>query len=439
MGETRLPPSNRDAERAVLGSMLRDNRTIDDVFEILTADDFYPDAHRKIFSAVFELHAEGKGADLVTVADRLKDHRLLEDLGGQAYGYLAELWDAAPSTGNVVHYATAVKDASIRRALLRVAEGIERGAWSPTGPATDAVETAEREIFAIAESAIDGEDADAPQVVAELFDFVDRCQKRDGTANGVRTGFSDLDRKLGGFQPGSLVLIAARPSVGKTALCTAIALRMLLDSLGVFFASLEMTRLEVIERMACSLAKVDSHRLRQGLLTDAEVAKLAAAGEDMRQCPLRIDDGGRQTVLRIASRARKMKRQKGLAAVFIDYLQLVSPASRAKQRYEQVGEISRQLKATAKELNVPIVAACQLNRASEDRTDKRPRLSDLRESGSLEMDADVVVLLHRSQEERNVIELDLSKNRSGPVGVVKLLYQPQWTRFENYFGMPIGD
>ena len=300
------------------------------------------------------------------------------------------------------------------------------------------MERAEQDIFALAEDAVADEEADAARVVGEVYDHVDACHSDRGDAGGLKTGFLDLDAKLGGLRPSALVLLAARPSVGKTALAAAVALQVVLDDRPALFASLEQTRTELMERMLCGRAKVDSHMLRKGMLDDDAITRLHQAGDEIRIAPLVIDDASRQTVLRIRAKARRLKRRKGLAAVVVDYLQLIEPSDRRAERYEQVGDISRQLKAMAKELAVPVVAACQLNRSPEGRADKEPRLSDLRESGSLEMDADVVILMSRSEQERNVIELIVAKNRNGPTGKVKLHYRPQWTRFENYAaGVPL--
>jgi replicative DNA helicase len=428
--DDRLPPHNRDAERAVLGSMLRDNAVIDDVQQVVVRDDFYTDAHQKVFAAIAAVRGQGQPADLVTLANYLQEQKQIEDVGRHAY--LAELWDAAPSAGNAEYYAKIVKEKSTFRRLACAAGKVEQAALHPTGTAAEVVELAQREVFALAESTLTGEVADAEEVVREAYDFIDACADPRGAAGGVPTGFRDLDAKTGGLPPSSLVLFAARPSVGKTALGAQVALQHVLAGRPVFFASLEQTRTELGVRMMCSMAKVDSHALRKGLLGREEYERLREVGEQIRRAPLQIDHGGRQTVLRIAANARRMKRRRGLDAVFVDYLQLIEPSDRRAQRYEQVGDISRRLKALAKELAVPVVAMCQLNRSPEDRAGGRPRLSDLRESGSLEMDADVVVLMHRPEKEQDVIELSIAKNRNGPVGEVKLVYRPQWTRFENY-------
>jgi replicative DNA helicase len=430
MQTTRLPPHDLDAERAVLGAALRDNSTIDDVTPLIAAEDFYADAHRRIFAAILALHAESKPADLVTLADELRRRGDAADVGGCPV--LGELWDACPAPGNAAYHAGIVRCKAVLRRLALAGEHIAQEAYAPTGTADDAVEMAEREVFAIAEAALGGEATTADRLVDELYDYVDACHSEGGNSGCVPTGFLDLDTKTGGLHAGALVLLAARPSVGKTALGVGIAQRLVLAGRPVFFASLEQTRRELVERMACSMARVDSHKLRKGLLDPDALTRLRQAGDQIRRAPLVVDDAARQGVLRIAAAARRMKRRRGLAAVVIDYLQLIEPSDRRAQRYEQVGDISRRLKAMAKELAVPVVALCQLNRASEDRAGGRPRLADLRESGSLEMDADTVILMHRPEENSSVIELDVAKQRNGPRGTVRLGYLPQWTRFEDY-------
>jgi replicative DNA helicase len=432
MNPDKLPPQNLDAERAVLGSMLRDNTVIDDVRLLVGRESFYTDAHQRIFSAIVALHDAGLRVDLVTLAEELHRRKDTENIGGPAY--LAELWDAAPTSANAEHYARIVREKGMARALIHVSNEILRDAYDQVQPAEELVAAAEQKIFAIAESAVVSDVADAAQAVGEFLDHVDACQEKRGQAGGIATGFIDLDKKIGGLQPSALVLIAARTSVGKTTLGAALALRFLQSGLAVFFASLEQSRMELVQRMVCALAKVDSHHLREGLLGDEELQRLGKAAGEIRLGTLEIADSSRQTVLHIAAKARRMKRRKGLDAVFVDYVQMVESTDRRAQRYEQVGHISRGLKGMAKDLGVPVVCMAQLNRGPEDRTDKRPRLSDLRESGNLEMDADVVMLMHRPAVEPNVIELHVAKNRNGPTGIIRLTYLPQWTRLENYCG-----
>jgi replicative DNA helicase len=432
----RIPAHNLEAERAVLGSVLRECKVLDDVIPLISAEDFYVEAHRIVFAAALSLWRAGKTVDLVTLAEELKASGQIERAGG--YEYLGrDLRDAAPAPASAPAYAAIMREKALLRRLAYAAEETLRDAYEPWGPAQEVIEAAERRVFAITEEAVTGEVADAAQSVAEVFDHIDACKGARGAAGVLKTGLIDLDHLTGGLHTGSLVLWAARPSVGKTSLAAGVALGLILEGHPVLFASLEQTRKELMERMMCYRARVDSHALREGLLDADELLRLRLAGDEIRGRPLMIDHGGRQTVVRIATNARRMKRRLGLAAVFIDYLQLVEPSDRKLQRYEQVGEISRGLKALAKELSVPVVAMCQLNRSPEARAENEPRLSDLRESGSLEMDADCVALLSRSEQEHGVVRLNVAKNRNGPTGEVKLVYQPQFTRFENYAcGLP---
>jgi replicative DNA helicase len=419
----------RTAERAVLGAMIRANATIDEVVLLVAAQNFCQDAHQRIFAAAADLHGRGVPVDVVTLADELHRRGEVKDVG---YPYLGELLDAAPTAANAPYYAQLIRERSVFRDLAFAAERIGTATKPPTGTAAEALEMAEREIFALAEAFVTRDVADAPQVVNEFYDHIDACTQRRGNAGGLPTGFLDLDQKTGGLQPASLTLIAARPGVGKTSLGAAIALNLALGKHPVLFASLEQTRREVMERLMCSLARVDSHALRKGLLGGEESDLLWKAGQQIGACPLTIDDSSQQSVLHVAANARRLKRRKGLAAIFVDYLQLLDPSERRAKRYEEVGDISRRLKAMAKDLGVPVVGMAQLNRESDSGAGREPRLSDLRESGSLEMDADAVLLLHRPNEPDGIIEVNIAKQRNGPTGKVRLTFLKQYTRFENY-------
>jgi replicative DNA helicase len=439
---TQLPASNLDAERAVLGSALRDNAVIDDLLLVVGAGDFYTDAHQKLFDVIVALHQAGRPADLVTVAEEMKHRRHVEDAGG--YAYIGELWDAAPTAANALHYAAIVKEMAKYRALDHLAGELARMARDRSGPADEALEAAERGIFALRESALGNTVVDAAQAVGELLDYVDECDRRKGNFDSLRTGFVDLDSKTNGFRASSLALIAARPSVGKTALGAAIALNAALGGKPVLFVSLEQNRLELTQRMACSLAKIDSHRVDNGWLNDDEKQRLAVACNAIRRAPLFTADAGAQTVSQIAAQARRLKRRHALAGVFVDYLQFVRPENPRDPRYEQVGQISRQLKWLAKELKIPVVCMAQLNREVEARADPTPRLSDLRESGSLEMDSDTVMLLHRlgpaggggHDDEAALVQVNIAKQRNGATGTVCLAFEPKFTGFSNYAAFP---
>ena len=440
----RLPPHNRDAERSVLGSMLRDNGVIGDVVQILqrAGEDFYADAHRKIYQAIVALYDKHHPADLVTLAEFLKEQKHVEDVGG--YPYLAELWDAAPTAANAEYYARIVRDKSIVRGLIHASNEILRDAYEQGQPADEMLEQAERKIFDIAQMGITGQTYTLEQALAEAYDRIDTRHSRDATAiSGLPTGFVDLDEKTAGLQNSELVIVAARPSVGKTAFALNLARHVAVEEKQpVFFVSLEQTRIELAERLLCCQARVDSHKLRKGHLASEEMQRLIEAGGFLGKAKLFIDDTAGQGMLRIAANARRLKMRHGIKVVFIDYLQLVEPDNRRDNRQEQVANISRRLKFLAKELQIPIIALAQVNRSSEDRQDHRPRLADLRESGSIEQDADTVMMLHRPEmyepgQHEGTVEVLIAKQRNGPTGEITLTFLKQFMRFENFaVGIP---
>jgi replicative DNA helicase len=418
----RLPPHNREAEQSVLGSMLRDNSCIDTVLQIVHKDDFYADAHQKVFETIVQLNDRGGHA---------------VDVGN--YHYLSELWDAAPTAANADYYAQIVRDKAMVRNLIRAGNEILGDAYKQTMPADQMIETAERMILEIAQKGIAGQVHTLEQAIADTYDRIDaRVSGAEMSASGLSTGFRDLDELTAGLHASELVILAARPSVGKTALSLALAQNaVVVEKAPVFFVSLEMSRMELAERMLCSHARVDSHRLRKGTLTAEDMEKLIESGNTLRAAKLFIDDTPAQGMMRIAANARRLKRQQSIRLVIIDYLQLIEPDNRRDPRHEQVAQISRRLKFLAKELEIPVIALAQVNRASEDRQDHRPRLSDLRESGSIEQDADAVLMMHRPDryepgQHEGVIEIIIAKNRQGPVGEVTLAYIKQFMRFEDY-------
>jgi replicative DNA helicase len=438
----RLPPQNRDAERSVLGSMLRDNGIIGDVVQILRGDNFYADAHQKIYQGIVALYDKGHPADLVTLADYLKEQKQIEDIGG--YPYLGELWDAAPTAANAEYYARIVRDKAIVRNLIHAGNEILRDAYDQAQPADELLGDAEKKIFEIASLGVTGQTYTLEQALAAAYDRIDARHARDPQSiSGLSTGFVDLDEKTAGLQNSDLVILAARPSVGKTAMALNLARHMAVEEkLPIFFVSLEQTRIELAERMLCCQARVDSHKLRKGHLASDEMQRLIEAGGYLGKAKLFIDDTAGQGMLRIAANARRLKMRHNIRAVFIDYLQLIEPDNRRDNRQEQVSTISRRLKFLAKELDVPVVALAQVNRSSEDRQDHRPRLADLRESGSIEQDADTVMMLHRPEmyepgQHEGTVEVIIAKQRNGPTGEITLTYLKQFMRFEN-FAVGIG-
>ena len=439
MPDDRLPPQSRDAERSVLGSMLRDNEVIPDVIQLVRTENFYFDAHQKIFQAVTHLYDTAQPVDLVILAEYLNGQKQLEDVGRHAY--LAELWDAAPTAANAEYYARIVREKAILRSLIHSSTEILRDAYEQAQPAEELLGSAERQIMEIAELGVTGQTIDLVQALDEAYARIDaRSQRTHTNVSGLPTGFVDLDELTAGLQNNELVILAARPSVGKTAVAINIARHVIVDEqMPAFFVSLEQSRIELTERLLCCQAKVDSHHLRSGRISARdEMPRLIEAGDVFRRTKMFIDDTPMQSMLRIGANARRLKRRHDIRIVIIDYLQLIEPENRRDPRQEQVAQTSRRLKFLARELKIPVLALAQVNRSSEERQDKRPRLADLRESGSIEQDADTVLLLHRpglageGDESDNMIEVHVAKQRNGPTGTIKLAFLKQFMKFENF-------
>ncbi len=434
----RLPPHNREAERSVLGSMLRDNKIIPDVVQIVKFEDFYVFAHQRIYEAMTDIYVNlGKPADAVTLADYLNQKQLIEDVGG--YAYLVELWDAAPSAANAVYYGDIVRQKAIVRNLIHACNELQRDAYDQVMPPHELLDSAERRILEVAEMGVTGSTVTLQQAIHEAYDRIDARKGKDyQEVSGVPTGFVDLDELTAGFQNSELIVIAARPSVGKTAFALNILRHIAVEEdMPAFFVSLEQARIELAERLLCSQARVDSHKLRKGHLSSDDMDKLVAGGDKLSKAKIFIDDTPGQSMLRIAANARRLKLRQGIRLVAIDYLQLIDPDNRKDSRQEQVAAISRRLKFLARELKIPVIALAQVNRSSEDRQDHRPRLSDLRESGAIEQDADTVFLLHRPEyhepgQQEGMVEVIVGKQRNGPTGEVSLMYIKQYMRFENF-------
>jgi replicative DNA helicase len=436
IGPDRLPPQNLDAERSTLGSMLRDNYVIDVVAQLITAESFYLDAHRKIFQAILDLRNKGgQPVDLVILAEELIKRGQLEDVGRAAY--LAELWDAAPTAANAEYYAKIVRDKAIVRSLIHAGTEILRDAYEQNQPAEELLESAERKVLDVAQMGVTGQTITLQEAITETYRRID--DRASGKkAGGLSTGFIDLNEITAGLHDGELIIIAARPSVGKTSFALSITRNVIVDEQEpVFFVSLEQSRIELAERLLCSQARVDSHRLRKGMLSSDDMDRLIEAGGVLRNGKLFLDDSPVQSMLRIAANARRLKLRHGIKLLVVDYLQLIEPDNRRDSRQEQVAQISRRLKALAKELQIPLVALAQVNRSSEDRQDHRPRLADLRESGSIEQDADTVMLLHRPDryepgQHEGITEVIIGKQRNGPTGEITLAYLKQYMRYEDY-------
>jgi replicative DNA helicase len=435
-GSDRLPPQNPEAERSVLGSMLRDNVVIGDLIQIIRPDHFYADAHQKIFSAISDIYDKGKPVDVVVLAEELHQRGQIEDVG--SYGYLSDLWDAAPTAANAEYYAKIVRDRYLVRSLIHTSTEILRDAYDQVQPADEMMQTAEHKIFEIASSGIVGQTYELKEALNDAFTRLDQLALGQASNTGLPTGYLDLDEITAGLQNSELVIVAARPSVGKTSLALNIVRNIVVDERQpAFFVSLEQARIELAERLLVCQARVDSHKLRKGRLSSDDMDKLIEAGDVLRNAKLFIDDTPQQSMLRIAANARRLKLRQGIKVVFIDYLQLIEPDNRRDPRQEQVAQISRRLKFLARELNIPVVALAQVNRSSEDRQEHKPRLSDLRESGAIEQDADTVLLLHRPEryepgQHEGIVEVIVGKQRNGPTGEITLTYIKQYMRFENH-------
>lgn len=438
----RLPPQSREAEMGVIGSVIRDNAVLNDLLNVIRPENFYFDAHQKIFQAIIDLYNDGKPVDPPILFETLKSRKQLEDVGGAVY--IAELWDAAPTAANAEYYARIVRDKALVRNLIHANTELLRDAYDGVMSADELLGMAERKVLEIAERGTVGVTKTLEDAMHEAFDRIDAKARGDLTGTGIPTGFVDLDNLTAGLHNNELIIIAARPSVGKTAYALNVVRHVVVEEkLPAFFVSLEMAKVELAERLLCCQSRVDAHRVRKGQLASDDIQKLIAAQDALRGnardgfVKLFIDDAPQQTMLRIAANARRLKLRHGLRLVVIDYLQLIEPESRKDPRQEQVAQISRRLKFLARELQIPVIALAQVNRGSEDRQDHTPRLSDLRESGSIEQDADTVMMLHRparfdKSQEDNVLEIHLAKQRNGPVGQITLTYLKQYMRYENY-------
>ncbi|MDY6986857.1 MAG: replicative DNA helicase [Thermodesulfobacteriota bacterium] len=433
----KVPPHNLEAEQSILSAILIENNTLPEVLEILSDQDFYREAHRKIFKAMIELFERNEPADLVTLTNLLKERGELESLGGASY--LAELVDAVPMAVNASHYARIVQEKATLRRLIESAAGITTRCFEDRGDVEEILDFAERSIFDISENKVKPSFYSLGDILTETYKAVEEAYENKALVTGVPTGFRGLDEKTSGFQAGDFIVVAGRPSMGKTALALNIARNASLETeepSAIF--SLEMSKEQLSLRMLSAEARVDSSRMRGGFLSEGDLARINRAAGALYDIPLYIDDSPGISALEIRAKARRMKMEKALGLIVIDYLQLMQGRRSAERRELEISEISRSLKALAKELHIPVVALSQLNRKVEERTNKRPVLSDLRESGAIEQDADVIVFIYRDEvynkeEERNkgIAELILAKQRNGPIGTVRLAFLEQYTRFEN--------
>jgi len=434
----RIPPQNLEAEQSVLGGILLDNQALNGALEILTARDFYSEAHRKVFMAILELSDRNEPSDLITLSNLLKDKKQLDQIGGAAY--LAGLVDNVPSAANISYHAKIVREKSILRALIGTATDILAKSYNTGADIDQVLDEAEHAIFEISENKIRPSFFSIKDIIKDSFKTIEKLYESKELITGVATGFEKLDEYTSGLQKSDLIIIAGRPSMGKTAFALNIAQYAAMEA-GVPAAvfSLEMSKEQLAMRMLASTAKVDSQRIRKGFLGETDWPKLTTAAGILSEAPLFIDDTAAITVLEMKAKARRLKAEYGLGLIIVDYLQLMRGSSGKDSREQEISEISRSLKALAKELSVPVIALSQLNRKVEDRTNRRPQMADLRESGAIEQDADVIAFIYRDEvynksednPEKGMAEVIIAKQRNGPTGTVKLAFLEKFTSFEN--------
>jgi replicative DNA helicase len=431
-----VPPQNLEAEESVLGAMLLSPVAVGTVSEILSASDFYRESHAKMYRAALALWAKGEPVDAITLANELDERGELEAVGGQAK--VAELAALVPSTSNVEHYARIVKEMATLRGLVRAGQEITRLGQERPGEVTDLVDQAEQIVFELGQQRVTSDFAHIETLLKESFERITQLYEAGSEITGIPSGFRELDLLTSGFQPGNLVILAARPSMGKSALGLCIAANLgVRHEVPVALFTLEMSKAEVTQRMMCSEAKVESQRLRSGRLAPDDWPRLTTACDRLMKAPIYVDDTGSTTIMELRSKARRLKsREPELGLILVDYLQLMTSGATVENRVQEVSQISRALKVLARDLDVPILAMSQLSRAVEQRHDKRPILSDLRESGSLEQDSDLVCFVYRDEyylgeesEQQGIAEIHLAKHRNGPTGTVKLSFLRRYAKF----------
>lgn len=430
----RMPPHNDDAERSVVGSMMLDRDAIAAVSDILHKDDFYNRQYGVLFDAIMALYSEGVETDLVTLVNRLAQMEVPPEL--RSVEFISDIVAGVPTSANVKYHAEIVRDKASLRHLIKVTEEITSSCYLDKEDVDDVMQEAEKRIFEVTQQKGSREFENIKDVVLRTLKSIELAAKQTGIVTGVSTGFRDLDYKTAGLQPSDLILIAARPSMGKTAFALNMAENIVLrgDTMIAMF-SLEMSKEQLVKRMLAMDSKVDSQKIRTGNLEDEEWGRLVGSVRNIGNSKLIIDDTPGISITELRSKCRKLKVEHNLGLVIIDYLQLMSSGKRSESRQQEISEISRSLKALAREIEAPVVALSQLSRAVEQRPDKRPMLSDLRESGAIEQDADVVMFLYRDEyynqdsEEKGVAEIIIGKQRNGPTGSVKLAWLSQFTKF----------
>lgn len=443
LGFERVPPQSLEAEKAVLGSVMLDNESIGKAIEMIDPSHFYRTSHQKIFAAALNLYERNEPVDLITLSEELKRQKILDEIGGSYY--LTELAESIPSSANVEYHARIVLEKAVLRNMIAEGIAIARDCYEAGRDPFEILDRAEQRIFGLSEKRLTKTFQHIDPIMHETFDKIERFHReRKGVVTGVPTGFTKLDELTSGFQPGELVIVAGRPSMGKTAFCLNVARNAAVEAkVPVAFFSLEMSNQQLAMRLLCAEARVDAHGVRTGHLADHEWQKLSMCVGNLAEAPIYIDDSSAMGTLELRAKARRLKKEKGVGMVMIDYLQLMQGPRNSESRQQEISSITRSLKALAKEIDLPVIVLSQLSRAVEVRGgERKPLLSDLRESGAIEQDADVVLFIYRSefygkamddqgQSVEGKAEVIIGKQRNGPVGTVHLSFIKQWAKFEN--------
>lgn len=416
--------------------MLIDEEAIGAAIELLVSDFFYKDGHRHIYDTILHLFNQNKAVDLITICDVLKKQELIERVGGSSY--IASLVNTVPTSANIQHYASIVREKAILRALINNATHIIHDAYNSEGNTEQVLDNAERLIFEIRDHRKSSAIVLLKEIIKDTIENIDKLYQKKEHVTGIATGYTDFDIKTAGLQPSDLIIVAGRPSMGKSAFAIGmIEYASVIAKVPTAFFSLEMSKEQLVQRLLCSHARVDAHKVRTGFLSVSDWPKLTAAAGKLSEAPIYIDDTPGISVMELRAKARRLKAHYGIKLLALDYMQLMRGSGKPESRQQEISEISRSLKSLARELDVPVIAISQLSRAVESRTDHKPQLSDLRESGAIEQDADVVVLLMReeyynpTEENKGVAEINIAKQRNGPVGSFNLAFIREYTRFEN--------
>ena len=433
---TRNTPQNISAEQATLGSIILDKESILSCIEILKPDDFYRNAHQTIYQCALDLFEKNQAVDLITLTEELKRRKQLDEIGGASY--LTSLMGSVPTAANVIYYAKIVEEKAILRKLINHATQIVTMGYEEQEDARVLLDKAENLIFDVSQQKVEHSFSPIKELLTESFEKIEDLYHSDNFITGVPSGFIEFDEITTGFQPSELIIVAGRPSMGKTAFCLNIAQYAAMQhKIPVAIFSLEMSKAQIVQRMLCSEARIDTHALRRGTMPEDDWPKLSMAAGRLSAAPIYIDDTAGISPLEIKAKARRLKAKNDLGLILIDYMQLIQTGLKIENRQQEISQISRSLKGLARELNVPVIAVSQLSRAVEQRSVQRPRLSDLRESGAIEQDADLVVFLYREEyykpktSKKGIAEAIISKQRNGPTGTLELTFLKEYTRFEN--------